>query len=409
MTPPTFPLKHLVFPCLLLLIGCGSRPRMGPKREVDLSSEPDFGFDESGPLDSATVRPELPLLRMPDGRFLDTCFETVKKPTQWQTADPKVYGALEQHREALDKLVIAWLKTEVFRDIGSDAAVHRHDLSLDTPVVRHVPDARLAFREDQTCLRGAARDFPMDADIVTALFGVKEIRGKSPRPLDRETVRKMKKAARQAGLRMTTENAYAPVLDGQGKPVKNEQGKSLFDSPSGRRITKKEIPPPKERMVVTWKLISQKPIFLAYGTASRSGWRKTPAEPPHCEVFLVFDDVKPRVPVCTTFDQAGFGATRSDSPDEVVVRIATAHRTVTPSLPYNTPSMVVADDKLIVWITPAPVEEGIKLRVDALWLDTGEGSPKIDAFDKKGKKVTPSKKRRPEKGGDKPIPPPLGY
>jgi hypothetical protein len=329
------------------------------------------------------MRPNLPGWVVGDSPISQSaCFEQIRRPLVWQSQNQTVLRNLNQGAEESGGAVYEWLRNEVFQGTVSGVRLDKLDITFEKPMIAHVPVEQIAFDEKQVCLSGPERSLPIDATAVTTMFGAKAMVFKSSRPIPREQIMEMKRAAAKKGVRLIPKNAYTPALDDDGKPLRNEKKKRLFNSPDGELIPKKEVPSPRKRPVVEWELVLRKPIYLAYGTLPKKRWRRT-SETALCEVFLVFDDVAPQVPSCPGFNLAGFGATRSKKPNHITLKIATGDDTLLREVPLDA-EIMLAEENMILWLSTASVEEGARLRVESLWIDTGAPPPKITDFRKGG-------------------------
>ena len=396
------------------LMGCGPgiTPNT-PTKTAKSSEEPTVEYESYRPLETLLRNADLPFWVNGEGKASSArCFEPSRKPRTWQTANSAIVNEMNRHADETDRVVIDWLRNEVLKEVSVGVGLDGLTFAYEKPTVAHVPLDKLAFDPEETCLSRADRGLPQGASVVATLFGAKALAVESRRPVSREKVMEMKRAAAKHGVRLVPDNAFTPAVDADGQPVRDEKKRRLFNSPSGKLIQKKEVPPPNRRPVVSWRFVMTKPVYFAYGTVPVKVWGNTPL-PPDCQVFLVYDDAVPQVPDCVSFNAAGFGATRSETAGHVTIRIATDETTATKTLPLGVPSRVVVADHLVVWITPRPVEEGARLEIEGVWRDMGKPTPVIKEFRsgnarKRGRKEP--RERQPSSSPSRPVgPPPVGY
>lgn len=384
--------SHLVFALFMwiLVTACGAKePAPTTPTTAAPTDEPTLEIGTFGVLAEASRDKQLPYLMNGEGRRVETpCFEPVKKTLAWETQHPKVAQYFDAHREAIAATVRAWYKETIYPKEMWGVDLSTWTIEFDEILVRHVPAEKVAFADDQTCISDNETALPAGSKTVTALFGTTHLRFKSDIPLDRGRIKAMKQAAKKKKMQLVALNAYKPAKDENGKPKLGVNKEKLFNSPTGVLIPKKEVPLPKDRLTVEWKVVMTKPLYVAYGDLPSEMWRRE-VLPEACEVYLVFDDAIPRVPQCAQFGRAGFGATRAESPDNVIIKVATSEATYKKEVPYNKPSFIQAGGHILVWVTPKAIEEGAHLKIDSLVLKGGNAKLEATRFPpsaKKGKK-----------------------
>jgi hypothetical protein len=159
---------------------------------------------------------------------------------------------------------------------------------------------------------------------------------------------------------------YEPALDENDEPMKNETDEILFKAPDGTLIPEKEVPPPEQRLMKEWTMRAQNPIFFAFKEIPEDAWRRE-SEKDHCDVYLVWGDVTPRPPECEEFTESAFSAVKED--DGVAITITTGGENQGTVLDYNKAEMLQINDRILLWISPKKIEEGVLLRLNSLVLN----------------------------------------
>ena len=132
-------------------------------------------------------------------------------------------------------------------------------------------------------------------------------------------------------------------------------------------------------------------LWLAWGDLPKESWAKE-SDPALCSLNLVDYDATPRVPACDKHREAGFGVEPGDEDGPVVLKVASDGVVVKKTAKYGQETMIQAGDRVVVWVTATPIEEGADLKVDSLVLDPGKhpegdiGAFGTPAPDKKKKK-----------------------
>jgi hypothetical protein len=368
----------------------GGPPVVGPEKFI-AENEPEFIVGTFHVLNKAEEKPSVPSLATQDGKMRDDCFETLEKPTVWETGSERAARLFKENRGAITAAVLTWLAEDIFpeeKELFAAPAFWRAETS--TPMVRHVFPAEIRLREDQKCIDDRTRDFPPGSRTVTTFFGAREITFRSARPVLISRIRALRQAALKKKLRLVVENPYTPALDENGKQRRGPKRKKLFNSPSGALITRRDVPPPKLRQTTQWKLVLPQPVFFAAGDLPQGAWKKENL-PEVCEVYLVYNEAVPQVPACAEFNAAGFGAERAEEQGHVLVKVASADETVVKDAAFGAVTAVTIG-KAAVWVTPTRAEEGAHLKIDSLVLDTGAAAPSITSFPAAGKKSGASSK-----------------
>ena len=373
--------------------GCAkSGATAAPVSTVQTGDEPEFVIGRFEVPAIATEKPPLPSYLGPGGATVE-CFEPIKKSSTWNTEAERVRNLIQENERAVTDGVLRAL-AETFpaqKELFTNPA--QWTARIDTPMVRHVFPAELRFIEDAVCVEGNLT-FPLGARTVTTAFGASEITFVSTTPVPSKPLRALRQAALQRKMRVVIKNAYTEAVDDNGKPVRGAKNEKLYNSPSGTLIRAKEVPLPRDREVLEWKLIRQEPLFFAVGDLPSDGWR-TPGIEETCEVFLVNYDAVPRAASCDALKSFGFGVEPAGA-GKVRLKATDGSSASIREIEMGE-EIDLFIGSAVLRILTSPVEEGVRLSIRYLLLDMDRPSAPPSAFSaaetKGGRKKGKSRKR----------------
>ncbi|MCP4601477.1 MAG: hypothetical protein GY847_13325 [Proteobacteria bacterium] len=410
-------MKHFFLLLLLFFIAaCSLFTACGAKNGAvessgspkNMEGEPQFDIAGFEVFLKATTEADLPYLASADGVRSDIpCFTVTKKTKSWQTKNPSVLEDLSKRDSAIQKAVMAWTRDELLPSGVQPNIEASWRVELKKPQIVHANLDHIRFQEDEQCIDETTATLPALSKTVTTLFGALELNFESEIPLEATVLKKMRQTAKKGPFRLkTTRYEYPRATDASGEPLKDEKGRPLFQGPAGEHLLRHKIPGIKNRPVFKWKLVFNRPLFVAYGDLPSDVWSRE-LDPIQCSVNLIFDDATPRIPECSGAKDAGFGITNSGSPDTVTVRVTADGVTVSKEVSFNTREMIQVAGRVIVWVKPKKLEEGALLNVDSLVLAPGSGTDDAVKSFVKRKKRPP--KRKSNKPKDDPFIPPISY
>ncbi len=388
------------------LTGCAKTVTVAPTPvSTDLSSEgePNLHIGNFLVLEEATDAPEIPYASSGNGTQLeDPCFDVETGLKAWETSNPKILDLIDANKDALNDTLRRWIESafEAFEDDGLGGGF---ELTLTDQVVLHAAPKNTRLSLNQTCVSVSMGQATFPAQVITALFGVKTIDLKNNEPFDPKTVKKMRKAAKEMGIKLQATPAEYPRAEGEdGKPLKDEKGRPLFEAPDGTHILRMKIPAPKDRPIFDWRLRFKEPLYFAAGDLPEGSWASE-TDPLLCEAFLVFDDVTPQPLDCEKLPEAGFSVSRGAGDSEVELKVTVDGVLTSKTVRYAEQTEVVASGRVVAWVTVDRVEEGAKIQVDGAVLFPGE---QLDAYNAKPPRPASSNKPKPKPVSNKPRPKP---
>ncbi len=331
---------------LALLAGaCGGAPEpppAAPKQPAASVEEPVFKVWEMGPLALARSNSAIPFLVDAAGAVVDTpCFERARKLEPWNTSRTQVIDKLETNADGIRAAIRGWAKDAIFTDEGTAGLAVALTVAWKTPAIVHAPNPKVRLTADQECIDAATRFLPAGVKAVTTLFGAREVTFTGGAPLSKDQVAALRKAADKAKVR------FRP-LTASGETAK------------------------KKQPVLGFRLSFNTPLWFAWGDLPAEVWVRE-QDPAACRLNLVFDDVIPRVPECEGPKDVGFGASQGETAAEVVLKVSADGVTAETTAKAGETVMIQAGDRVVAWLTPAPIIEGVDLAVDTLVLDPDGG------------------------------------
>jgi hypothetical protein len=329
---------------LALLVGaCGGAPEPvpeAPRPPPVPVEEPTFKVWEMGALARARTDAPVPFLIDGAGAPVETpCFERARGLKPWDTGRAQVISKLEANGEAIRAAIRAFALEPIFS--GDEELASTLAVAWEVPAIVHAPGGKVRLAADQACIDPGARSLPEGARAVTTLFGARELRFTGQEPLAKDRLAALRKAAEKAKLR------FRP-LTAEGEPATGKRPAHGF------------------------RLSFPSPLWFAWGDLPKEAWGRE-QDPAECRLNLVFDDVVPRVPECGGPADVGFGAVRGESAGAVVLKVSADGVTAGATAKAGETVMVQAGGRVIVWLTPTPIVEGVEVAVDTLVLDPGGG------------------------------------
>lgn len=378
---------------------CGA-PAPGPVEPhhfAGFGEEPEFFIDSFDVMAEASFESRLPRVVDAAGSAISgPCFEAVLQPRTWETSNPQVLGILTSHRGDIERAILHWMLRAVMTGIPVGSELDHWRVSYERPYVVQVDQRDLALDGDQSCIDASLKSMPVGSRVITTLFGARVFSFRSPRPLQQDELVAMRKAAARENMQLKPVNAYTPAVDRNGKPRRGPKRERLFNSPGGELIPMSKVPPPNKRAAIEWRLIARRPLCFARGDMPPTRWRQE-SDPLRCEVYVVYDDVTPQVPECSGMGFVGFGVRRGKEANGLVVYVAADGDLVQKEISFGNAGSLTVGGRTVVWVTAEKLEEGARLRIDSLMLETGKPHTQPAAFPppKKRKSTRPKKRRKP--------------
>jgi len=333
--------------------------------EVDEDvDEPTFRVWTFGVLDEATREAGLPFLIGTDGATLDQpCYQRARGLKPWETRRGEIIEKLGQHGEGIEQAILDWA-TEVLLPEGE--TTEGWSAEYDRPSVVHAPNDKLRLASDQQCVSDKG-SLPEGSKTVTTLFGAKRVFFKSPQPLSKQLLKRMRRTAKKAKVWFKPLRAYRRAVDEDGTPVSGPGGEKLFVSPDGRLVPAKQIPKGAKRRVYEIEINSWQPIWFAYGDLPEEAWAEEFVAD-ECHVNLVYDDATPRETDCGEPAGVGFGV-RLLGGGKMEVRVAADGYTAVRQARFDDVEMMQVGGRVVVWVKIEKILEGANLKVNSLVLD----------------------------------------
>ncbi len=350
--------------------GCGAaheeveEPSPLPAKASKDVDEPTFRVWSFGVLDAATREVRLPYMIGDDGAKLgEPCYQQARGLKPWETQRTEVRTKIDEHAAGIEQVILDWAAEVLLPEGESTSGWHA---SYERPAVVHAPNEKVRLAGDQQCVSEKG-SLPVGSKTVTTLFGAKRILLKSPQPLSKQLLKRMRKTAKKAKLGLKPLRAYRRALDEDGKPESGSDGEKLYISPDGRLVPAKQIPKGAKRRVYELEINAWKPIWFAYGDLTEEAWlREFVTE--KCEVNLVYDDPTPRGAECGEPGGVGFGVALVEG-GKMEVRVAADGFTARRVSKFDDVEMIPVGGRVIVWVKPRKIDEGAEIKINSLVLD----------------------------------------
>ncbi len=364
-------LKWAVVVCLasMVVFGCGGKDKSDTKTADDAKAAPKGpDYQVFAPLPKATTVAELPYLVGPDGEDNTPCF----KPGEGlvpEDAGFEIKSAIEENESAVNEAIRNWLVESLEVSGLSGALASKWEIEVEDPVVLMVPNEAVRFVDDPQCIQPSTGWLGEDVRAVTMMIGARTFSFSTTIPVDMDLQEEMVGAVSQENFILESDAlfVYEPAMDDDGKPIVNQEGVPLFKAPDGRFIPDKEIPPPEKRTMKEWTLKGETPLYFAFRELSDEAWRKE-SKKDLCDVYLVWGDITPRTAECEEFTESAFVATKTEDGD-VAITITTGEENKGVTLGFGKSDMILLNDRIIIWLSPKKIEEGVKLRLNSLVLN----------------------------------------
>jgi hypothetical protein len=362
-------MERVMIPAGLLALftwACGGAPEPAPAAPAPAPAanveEPVFKVWEMGALARARTDAALPFPIDAAGAALETpCFQRARGLEPWNTARSRVVAKLEANAEGIRAAIRAWAGDAIFTGEATAGLAAALAVAWETPAIVHAPNGKVRLAAEQACVDPATRSLPAGVRAVTTLFGAREVTFTGGAPLSKEQLAVLRKAAEKAKAR------FRPL------------------TAAGETATKKQP-------VHGFRLSFNPPLWFAWGDLPAEAWARE-QDPAACRLNLVFDDVVPRVPECGGPKDVGFGASQGETAAVVVLKVSADGVTAEATAKAGETVMLQAGGRVVVWLTPKPIIEGVDLAVDTLVLDP-EGGPGGDLVPfGKAPKPKPAKKK----------------
>ena len=350
--------------------GCGAaqeevgEPPPAPAKVTKDVDEPTFRVWSFGVLDAATREVLLPYMIDGDGAKLEEpCYQQARGLKPWETERSEVRAKLDEHAAGIEKAILDWA-AEVLLPDGESTSGWR--ASYERPAVVHAPNEKVRLAGDQQCVSEKGL-LPEGSKTVTTLFGAKRILFKSPQPLSKQLLKRVRKTAKKTKLWLKPLRAYRRAVDEDGTPESGSDGEKLYLSPDGRLVPARQIPRGAKRRVYELEINSWQPIWFAYGDLPEEVWlREFVTE--KCEVNLVYDDPTPRAAECGEPNGVGFGVGLVGD-GKMEVRVAADGFTARRVVKFDDVEMIPVGGRVIVWVKSRKIDEGAEIKINSLVLD----------------------------------------
>ncbi|MCP4675493.1 MAG: hypothetical protein GY854_08305 [Deltaproteobacteria bacterium] len=365
-------LKWAVVVCLtsVVVFGCGGKEKKETKSADNVVAAGPKGPDYQvfAPLPKATTVAELPYLVGPDGEDNTPCF----KPGEGlvpEDAGFEIKSAIEENASIVNEAIRNWFVEGLEVTGLSGALASKWEIKVEDPMIIMVPNEAVRFVDDPQCIQPSRGWLGEDIHAVTMLIGARTFSFTTSVPVDMDIQEEMVGAVSQENFILESDAlfVYEPATDDTGKPITNQEGEPLYKAPDGRFIPDKEVPPPEKRTMKEWTIKGEIPLYFAFRELSDEAWRKE-SKKDLCDVFLVWGDITPRAPECEEFTESAFVATKTED-DEVAITITTGGENKGVTLGFGDSDMVMLNDRIIIWLSPKKIEEGVKLRLNSLVLN----------------------------------------
>jgi hypothetical protein len=357
----------LTLVAVLALVACGGKQ---PAEETaDVPQEPRGpDYQVFAPLPRAVVGAAVPYLT-DEGGLVDTpCFKPVAELEPVE-ADIVLRDTIEQNEaDALDA-IRSWLVEDVAPAGLTSGIAGGWSIEMEDLVVLETPVDQLRFVEDQECISAARGWLPEGVRAVTTLFGARALHFTTDLPVGQDLQQELLSELGMFNIVMESEAlfVYEPALDEDGNQLTNDKDELLFQSPSGLNIPQSEIPPSEQRTMKEWTLSAEQPIYFGFHEIPDDAWRKE-SEKDKCDVYLVWGDITPRTAECPEFQDSAFSATQTDD-GQVAITITTDGENRGVVMEFGKGQKLDINDRVMLWISPKKIEEGVMLRLNSLVLD----------------------------------------
>ena len=321
------------------------------------------------PLPQIALKATLPLLLGPEGEDETSCFVPLPDLVPEPPSGIEIKHLVEKHSAAVDKVFRDWFVNDLAPVGLSQGLAARWEITPEEIMVISVDDDAVKFADDQSCIDSDSGWLPQGTHPVTMLIGAKTIQFKSQLPLDSEIQEEIMRSVGAENIVLESPSlfVYEPVFDENGQQKANADGVPLVVAPDGTYITEDQIPDPTTRKMTDWTLKSETPIYFAFRELPTSAYRRE-SDKDLCDVFLVWGDIVPRKPECDEYTESGFTAAKTED-GQVALTITTEQSNKGITLGFGEGKMVQVDERIILWLSPKKIEEGVLLRVNSLVLN----------------------------------------
>ena len=116
----------------------------------------------------------------------------------------------------------------------------------------------------------------------------------------------------------------------------------------------------------TWIAEAPAAVYFGYRELSTVAWRRE-SNREKCNVNLVWQDPTYREPECDEFSAAGFKAARKGDRIEIQMRSGEEEKTL--EMDFEDVERMRVSDRVILWLSPDSIEEGVLIRLNSLVLN----------------------------------------
>ncbi len=349
--------------------GCGGKKTPEAKTPGDQGPAQPTGPDYQtfAPLPRATNVAEVPFLLGADGEDHTPCFKAVEGLAPAEGGH-ETKSLIEENGSAVNKAIRAWFVEDLAPAGLSEALASKWEIEVEDISVKEVPSDQIRFVDDPQCIQPSTGWLSEDIHAVMMMIGARTFKFTTTVPIDHNLQEEMIQAVGMENMVLESEAlfVYEPATDSDGQPIKNQEGAPLFKAPDGRFIEEKEVPPAEQRTMKEWTLKAENAVYFAFRELSDEMWRKE-SKKDQCDVYLVWGDITPRPPECEEFTESKFVATQTEDGD-VAITITTGDQNMGETLGYGEAKMIQVNDRIILWVSPKKIEEGVLLRLNSLVL-----------------------------------------
>lgn len=345
-----------------------------PYTTTQFGDEPEVTFARFSILGEALTGKESPYLADSQGvPFEKNCFTKAELHPVWQTENHEIIQKLSEQEADVEKSILAWAREAFLPEYITGEMELR--VKYEGVVVNHTPLSALRLSPQGGCVDDETGSFPADSRVITTLFGTKTISFKSEEPLEVKDVKAIRTAAETAGFQLDVVRFdYPKALGPDGERLKDEKDRPLFWGPSGEKLNWAQLPKGRDGPVVAWSLALDTPLYFAVGDVRPGAW-SSEVKPDTCSLNLTFSEKAPRVPECTELRDAGFGVEQSTLFDSVTVKVTADGVTEVRQVPFGKRKAIQVAGRVIVWVTPKALEDGVHLSIDSFVIEPRSAAP----------------------------------
>lgn len=309
----------------------------------------------------------LPFLLDDDEDVVDSpCFQLIEDVIAVEATD-ELNEPIKQHKTALSRLLREWVRNEVNPTAVNDSLIDTWTIVPVKVASIEIDDTTVRFVEDEECIDNSTGWMERDVRVVAGLYGARTFEFTAKTPITRASAEELLQEFEAMGFIVATEDLVdlEEVLDDDGEPRRGDEGEKLYRHPDLGVVSEHDVTPPERQRMKNWTAEAPSAVYFGYRELSKVAWRRE-SNRDKCNVNLVWQDPAYREPECDEFSAAGFKAARKGDRLEIQMRSGEEEKTL--EMDYGDVERMRVSDRVVLWISPVAIEEGVLIRVNSLVL-----------------------------------------